>query len=106
MVTAKKGPAQAGPLADRPSSGDCNPPSHGYTVKSTSTIVYENGYYVMALSTKRGPTSAQNWRFSRQNGETGRAVLEMEGRRILGLIRFIGTYVPANLCLTTIVVGL
>ena len=25
MVTAKQGPAQAGPLADRPSSGDFNP---------------------------------------------------------------------------------
>ena len=44
MVTAKQGPAQAGPLADRPSSGDFNPPPHGYTVNSTSTIVYENGY--------------------------------------------------------------
>ena len=44
MVTAKQGPAQAGPLADRPSSRDFNPPPHGYTVHSTSTIVYENGY--------------------------------------------------------------
>ena len=44
MVTAKKGPAQAGLLADRPSSGDFNPPPHGYTVNSTSTIVYEIWY--------------------------------------------------------------
>ena len=46
MVTAKKGSAQAGLLADRPSSGDFNPPPHGYTVHSTSTIVYEIWYYL------------------------------------------------------------
>ena len=57
MVTAKKGPAQAGPWADRPASGDFNPPPHGYTVHSTSTIVYENGYYsARQLSWKQPPT--------------------------------------------------